>query len=47
MGFILGSGNFPIIVFWLGYWGWILSGLIVCILIQLENKKKINDKKNE
>ena len=44
LGFILGSGNFPLIIFQIIYWFWfssaILSGMLLFVLLKRENNVK-------
>ena len=44
LGFILGRGNFPLVIFQITYWFWfssaILSGMILFVLLKRENNVK-------
>lgn len=32
LGFIIGYGNFPIVIFWIFYWSWLITTLLGIII---------------
>lgn len=40
LGFIIGSGNFPVYISYIGYWMWLCLGVSLLIITILDSLKK-------